>query len=325
MSTSFDLVVEEEEFLELDESLVAKLISHDELNTEEEERVLRALLRGVRYDEANRLAAFERLVIHVRFALIRSESLIGIEANGLVRQSEKCQRCIKGVSNQINERSPMNGQRRLPPRLRQQRIYAVTGCSSGMRTSVVCYNPYLDEWTELELTIFNRYCATSVVVDDSLYVIGGDRERDGMRSAERYDLIRRAWHRDVEDMPCIGLLVGAVELDGLIYVINCRGRINIAKNSWEHCELQEPREAIKARMTASGGKIYVIGGRSNGVMLRTVKCYDSVEKKWISVAPMKTGKSDFGYATLGGKIYVVGGRRLDDCLDSAECYDPLKG
>lgn len=65
---AFDLIVREEELFDLDDSWLKRLISHKELSTKDKAGIFITLLNWSQFEEANCLAAFNLIVVEVRFA-----------------------------------------------------------------------------------------------------------------------------------------------------------------------------------------------------------------------------------------------------------------
>ena len=62
-------------------------------------------------------------------------------------------------------------------------------------------------------------------------------------------------------------------------------------------------------------KLYVIGGRRQGIKLNTVQCYDPEEGVWKNVAHLTKCQGEVTAAVLDGNIYVAGG----SCTGQATC------
>jgi RNA polymerase sigma factor (sigma-70 family) len=75
------------------------------------------------------------------------------------------------------------------------------------------------------------------------------------------------------------------------------------------------------------GKIYAIGGWSDGDFTNSVEAYDPITDKWEKKADMPTKRADSVVNQVNGKIYVIGGhdQRAEDAgeyLSIVEEYDP---
>jgi len=87
--------------------------------------------------------------------------------------------------------------------------------------------------------------------------------------------------------------------------------------------LSSPREAMA--VTTLNGRIYVVGGLSEGVPLANVEVYDPPSDRWSGRAPKPTALQGAGAAVIGGRIYVPGGCDASDRPSNImEVYDPQR-
>ena len=112
-----------------------------------------------------------------------------------------------------------------------------------------------------------------------------------------------------------GLLVVAVVASCLVAPADVRA----ADAAWELVANIGVARA-SAAVAAVGGKVYVIGGRSYGVLKTTavensVEVYDPAANTWTALAPKPTGVTNDEAGVIGGIIYVPGGGVL-------EAYNP---
>ena len=79
-----------------------------------------------------------------------------------------------------------------------------------------------------------------------------------------------------------------------------------AEDSWTKLE---PLPTIRRDLGVAtvNGKIYAIGGRSNGARLAINEEYDPATNTWTTKTPMPTQRSDFAIAVFNDKIYCIGG------------------
>jgi len=335
----FEQIVDEKEFLQLDCSWLTRLISSDQLNVENEEKVFEAVLRWLSEDKGARLSEIDTIMPHVRFSLIGPVRLVCLSSNEFVQNSSKCRDLIDEakdyllLQNYPEQRSQMRGprfQRRVSLR-RQQRIYAVGGWTNEYRpiASVEKYDPYSDDWEEVSPMTRPRCGVGVTILGDSLYAVGGHDGQQYLKSAERYDIPSEKWHTDVADMQSERTSVGVVSVGGFIYAIggqlgscslNNVERYDPKTNSWEECEPLRVKR-LGAGVTVLNGLIYVMGG-ADQVALKTVECYNPATNNWTFVAPMVSSRKHLGCTTYDGKIYAVGGRGDSSELNTAECYDP---
>ncbi|MEX0747104.1 MAG: kelch repeat-containing protein [Rhodothermales bacterium] len=88
----------------------------------------------------------------------------------------------------------------------------------------------------------------------------------------------------------------------------------------------EPMPEARYGMSAVvvDGRIYVIGGRDRGGVIRSVLRYDPGSNEWSDdVRQMDKARSDAAAVVLDGRIYVIGGVDRDgEIVDDVEVYDP---
>ncbi|HET7710473.1 MAG TPA: kelch repeat-containing protein [Thermoanaerobaculia bacterium] len=84
-----------------------------------------------------------------------------------------------------------------------------------------------------------------------------------------------------------------------------------------------PRQEVA--VTEANGKIYLIGGIGDGLVLSSVEEYDPLTNRWRFVAPLPEPLHHSAAATVDGVIYLVGGYRTLSFIatDSVYRYEPL--
>ena len=75
-------------------------------------------------------------------------------------------------------------------------IFVIGGVSfSANLSSVECYNPQLDSWTEMPPLKYCKGQVAGTVLNGCIYVIGGsdDHLREGLKTVEKYNPITNDW------------------------------------------------------------------------------------------------------------------------------------
>jgi hypothetical protein len=96
-----------------------------------------------------------------------------------------------------------------------------------------------------------------------------------------------------------------------------------ATNTWvKKANMPTARWALST--SAVNGKIYAIGGASNGAGLRTVEEYDPATNTWTRKADMPTPRILMSTSVVDGIIYAIGGHRSQggSAISTVEAYDP---
>ncbi|KPP61938.1 kelch-like protein 31-like [Scleropages formosus] len=152
-------------------------------------------------------------------------------------------------------------------------IFAIGGRNSeGSQASVECYVPSSNQWQMKAPMEVPRCCHASTVIDGKILVTGGYINNAYSRSVCSYDPSTDTW-QDRNSMS--------------------------TPRGW-HCSATAADRAYVV-----GGS--QLGGRGERVDVLTVECYNSHTGQWSCTAPLHTGVSTAGIATLNGKIYLLGG------------------
>ena len=132
---------------------------------------------------------------------------------------------------------------------------------------------------------------------------------------------------------------GVAELDGKVYVAggqrtdtgvvpgpatNALEVFDPATNTWANLPAM-PTARMGLTLTAWGGKLYAIGGRTDGYSVSavgTVDIYDPATGVWTTGAPMPTARFHAGAAATGSAIVVAGGDFETNVLATVEAYLP---
>ena len=188
---------------------------------------------------------------------------------------------------------------------------------------VIILEPKSGRWKEHYLP-YNRGQEGVAVLDGIIYIVGGWStsslvDKLKILSIDPYNNSRKA----LASMSCGRESPGVIAFDGKIFVFGGSSTdpdqdplvsscevYHVKENRWETiADMPTPRECVA--VTELHGKIYVIGGESEGIELKVVECYDPEKNTWESLPDMKVGK----YSTpispavgFNGKVFV-GGRR----------------
>lgn len=336
----FKRIIDEEEFLNLDENLLKEIISSDQLNIDGEEKLFHSIIKWFRKNPETREQCLDSLIEHVRFPLLTPIEIVQLSKNEFFQNHPKFHKYVceakdflllKNEKQHLSDFTSPRFKSRSPLR-RQQRIFAVGGWTNDIKPirSVEKYDPYSDEWTEVNSMTTARCGVGVTILGDSLYAIGGHDGHNYLSNVERYDIPNDSWHQDVADMNEERTSVGVVTLNGFIYAIGGQQgskstalveRYDPKKNTWEECVPLRLRR-LGAGVTVLGGCIYVLGGAEGTSVFDSVERYDPVANSWTEVAPMREVRKHLGCASYMGRIYAVGGRCEHDDLGSAECYNP---
>lgn len=340
---NFASLVDEQEFSEVDHSSLEDLISNNQLDMDDEELVLNAIIKWARVDIEERKSKLKDLMYHVRFSTIEPLGLINLASEPILQDQPACLKYIDEAKNfillkdrpEIRAQLGLQGQRfSVRDSLRRrQRIYAIGGWTNEYRPTkrAEIYDPYNDTWTEVSSMSVPRCGVGAVICNDFLYAVGGFDGNMHLRSVERYDIIADKWYKDVADLKFERTSVGLVTLNDRIYAIGGQVGTNVSNlverydrvsNTWTECAPMNLRR-LGAGIVTLNGYIYAIGGGGDTEReLDSVERYDPKEDTWIPLKSMFCKRKHLACAVHDGKIYAIGGRGEEAETNFCECYDP---
>jgi hypothetical protein len=187
-----------------------------------------------------------------------------------------------------------------------------------------------------------EYGATSVYLNDYLYMIGGrdDKYRGGTTTnlVSRYSIIKNSWEK-VVPLPDSRFQHSTVTVGNSIYVIggftettlydqryNTVLRFNTENPDpvWEYVKPM-PHYLIQMAVAVVGQSIYVFGGNNGLKHTDNILKYDTVNNVWTQLnehCPLLIGYEQTHAVTLSdGMVYIVGG---DDSHMKTVQFDPVR-
>jgi N-acetylneuraminic acid mutarotase len=170
------------------------------------------------------------------------------------------------------------------------------------------------KWADLPDLQHARAAAAAAVVDDKLVVVGGQNDKKLVPQTEVFD--GKSW-TEAADLPTPREHLAAVS-DG-VYVYAIGGRKLSADDNSPAFERFDPGsgnwEKLTPMPTARGsygaafidGRIVAVGGEEPTQVLATAEMYDIANKKWTTLAPIKTPVHGEVLAAVGSTLYCIGG------------------
>ena len=203
-------------------------------------------------------------------------------------------------------------------------------------TAVEAYDPSNNMWTSKADLSAPRGFFSAAVVNDKIYVIGGDNDSGNtIMTVEEYNPATNSW-APKKNMPTTRSDLAVAVVNNKIYaiggwnegsgILSTVEEYDPATNSWRvRAGMSTTRAAFPA--VVINNKIYAIGGLIGTQPLTftaTVEEYDPATNLWRSRANMPTDRWDLGAAVIGGRIFALGGRLREYgiCLDTVEEYNP---
>lgn len=165
-----------------------------------------------------------------------------------------------------------------------------------------CFDLTTLSLTKLQPMISMRWCFSTVVLDKTIYVLGGKIGDVFMKSTERY-------------LPKI-----------FLYIINkilkdkSFDRYDTESDTWTELAPMSSERSFAAAANLSG-IIFVMGGRDATNWHRSVEYYLPHSNKWVFAAPMQEERTAAMAGVVDGFLYVLGGTHRK-ASSSIERYDP---
>jgi hypothetical protein len=196
---------------------------------------------------------------------------------------------------------------------------------------LLLYDVEAGEWTRGPDLPGNRDHAALVVLDDSLYLVGGFTTGLTGATADVWVLAEPdgSWRRVAPMRQARGAL-GATAIDGRILAVggvDARGR-DLASTEWydpgsdrwtRGPALSRTRQHLG--LTARGDTVYAIGGRAPN--LATVErlrfAHGAPVGSWRRAPPLQFSRSGNGAATVAGAVCTAGGEEDTGTIAPIEC------
>lgn len=169
-------------------------------------------------------------------------------------------------------------------------------------------------------------------LDGKIYVAGGFLDDwTAVDLAYRYDPAADIW-TSLPPLPTPRGALNLVAAGALLFAITGRGSTHVpaveafdpVSGVWSRRRVI-PTARDHAAAAEIDGKIYVVGGRIDGVgNLGTLEVYDPARDNWRQLSDMPTPRSGVAAAVAGGLLHVFGGEG-DRIYPEHEAFDPAAG
>uniref|UniRef100_A0A1A7XN07 Kelch-like ECH-associated protein 1a n=1 Tax=Iconisemion striatum TaxID=60296 RepID=A0A1A7XN07_9TELE len=213
-------------------------------------------------------------------------------------------------------------------------IYIVGGRNLSLQSnidssSLCCYNPMTNQWSQRASLNIPRNRVGVGVVDGCIYAVGGSQNSVHHKTVEKWDPESNRWY-PVCPMSVARLGAGVAVSEGCLYVVggyDGQNRWNTAEkyqhetNTWHQIA---PMNTIRSGLglVSVHAYLYAIGGYDGRSQLCTVERYNTVKNIWEPRASMQCCRSAHGVTVHMGRIFVFGGYNQHGFLSSVESYCP---
>jgi len=300
-------------------------------STASEIDIYKAIIIWAQNDLSNREEYIQELFSRVNLTKIPRDYLISnISKEPLLYSSPTCVKfIIKALCEEIEELEK--------PLVRQ--LFVLGGTPS--ERDFLKLDLKTKKWMPGPNMPFGRSGASAVIVNDQLYVIGGNcwsvDTSKSFNTFISFDLKNHAgtWKVWEQTMKKYRRCAGCAVLDGYIYMCGGKAhntmwlsaceRFDVASQVWFSINDMHHKRS-EFGLVALQGKLYALGGfeRPNS-FLNSVEIFDPSLGTWIESAQMKTHRARFAAAVHKDEIYVVGGETELGHSSSVEKYSPCTG
>ena len=329
--SNFSLVMETDDFLNLNMKQVIEWVSSDDVTVSAEEEVFKGIVKWVSHNKSEREKDFPDLLHQVRLSSISHEFIVNeLVKEELITTNIDCLNFVLGSLKLIF--NPTNECVDKSPRKCLQTHTDVMFVCGGRRA--LCYLPWQDTWYQLEDMILEHQDHAVVQCRDKIYIFDKQEVGDGKSGtvAEYFmssNNSRAAIHMNFITEPpfsSLSVLNNDVFATGSLFqVYGVVLRYHPDKNEWNEVEGIDQYGTCGI---SDGRHLYILGGSPYGpydyIGTTTVKRFDPSVNSWEEVAAMNEARCHAFGAATNGKIYVAGGcrRQINVVLSSCEVYNP---
>ncbi len=289
------------------------------------------------------------LMVNVRFALMKPETLSEIIHDDILSANVECQKMIEeAIEYQSNVyMQPFYGENLNKPR-GMTGLVMFPSCSSQYKHHDIQFKPFPARgYYESQMfpisDVVPEYSSINVVnVNNFLFVFGiGVESNDYQNFTKRYDAATDTW-LDMSPIPRHPMLgVAAVHYGQSIFLIaglamdigeyadkedtnvDDTYMYSIVNNTWTKCE-NLPGKYYDSAAAYLNGYIYCNGGIvNNDTASDKHYAYGVDDEKWLIKNSMCLERSCHALEALNDKLYAMGGATLQTFDRSVEMYDPL--
>lgn len=187
-----------------------------------------------------------------------------------------------------------------------------------------------DTWQEEKPMPTARFRAESCIVDNKIYIMGGENKLKAISDVDIYDTLNDTWKKGTP-MPIAVEKFAISAVGNKIYVFGGQSNNGVLNSVWIYDTLSDTWKKGTPMLTAGcflsasivNNKIYVFGGSKDGTadVSNTLEIYDISTDTWKKGTPIPTKRISFTSVSLGNSIYVIGGGTYNTVKDTVEIYD----
>ncbi|XP_066268842.1 kelch-like protein 31 [Branchiostoma lanceolatum] len=338
-----------EQFQRLSVDQLCGFLGNDDLLLHPELTVFQIALKWLNHDPNTRMQHVAKVMGHIRFPIIPAADLVQhVQTVPFMMRDPDCQAALVEAMNYhlLPHQQNVLQSRRTKLRSKSRVLVTVGGKPPQLDQPLTRRVNLLDTKTSTWQHLTDMVCKSghqaAVVMDNFLYVVGGEDQYDASNQAKhsvntavRYDPRSNTWvqlahmnerrtHFHVNAVSGRLLAVGGRNAGGTLSSVEM---YDPAKNEWTYVSnLLYPRCCHAGAV--HGGLLYIGGGYIGGTYSRSLICYRLSEDSWNDRTSMSQPRGWHNMVTVGEKIIAMGGSQLSgkgDRVDvmHVESYSPL--
>ena len=331
INSNFSVVMETDDFLNLDVKHVMEWVSSDDITVSAEEEVFEGIVKWVTHNKTERESDFPDLLRQVRLMSLSHDFLFDklIKEKLITTDNDSVNFVLQSMES-IFSATGESGTK--PPRKCLEMLMDGIFVCGGRHA--LCYLPHERKWYEMLDMSFEHQEHAAVQHRGRVYIFSRqkvERERVAeyyMPSINSWGTIQTKYQYD-EQFSSLLVLNDDLNLHALTSTEflpeNTVFTYNPDKNEWKmQGGSSLPRWG--ACGVTDGHHIYIIGGTLDGAATATVQRLDLIGESWEEVAAMNEARHNAFGAAMNGKIYIAGGLQKNGqtctVLNTCEVYDP---